>query len=157
MSNSEKGIQVYQMFKKHLEENDFKFEAHDDDLVLTMTVHGEDLPQLTIIRVLDDRDVLQILSPIPSHIPEDKRVDAAVAVSVANYGMVNGSFDFDMRDGEIRFRIAQGYEGMELSEEFIRYILSVAFFVTDKYNDRFFMLGKGMISLEQFIEQENAE
>ena len=157
MSNSEKGIQVYQMFKKHLEENDFKFEAHDDDLVLTMTVHGEDLPQLTIIRVLDDRDVLQILSPIPSHIPEDKRVDAAVAVSVANYGMVNGSFDFDMRDGEIRFRIAQGYEGMELSEEFIRYILSVAFFVTDKYNDRFFMLGKGLLSLEQFIERENAE
>ena len=157
MSNSEKGIQVYQMFKKHLEENDFKFEAHDDDLVLTMTVHGEDLPQLTIIRVLDDRDVLQILSPIPSHIPEDKRVDAAVAVSVANYGMINGCFDLDMRDGEIRFRVAQGYEGMELSEEFIRYILSVAFFVTDKYNDKFFMLGKGMMSLEQFIEQENAE
>ena len=99
MSNSEKGKQVYQMFKNHLEENGFKFEAHDDDLVLTMTVHGEDLPQPTIIRVFDDRDMLQILSPIPGHIPEDKRVDAAVAVSVANYGMINGCFDLDMRDG----------------------------------------------------------
>lgn len=157
MSNSARGTQVYQMFKKHLEENNFKFDAHDDDLVLTMTVRGEDLPQPTIIRVLDDRDVFQILSPIPSHIPEDKRVDAAVAVSVANYGMINGCFDLDMSDGEIRFRVAQGYEGMELSDEFIKYILGVTFFTTDKYNDKFFMLGKGMMSLEQFIEQENAE
>ncbi len=156
MGHSAKGTQVYQMFKKHLEENDFKFDAHDDDLVITMTVHGEDLPQPTIIRVLDERDVFQILSPIPYHIPEDKRVDAAVAVSVANYGMINGSFDLDMSDGEIRFRVAQGYRGMELSDEFMDYILSIVFYTTDKYNDRFFMLGKGMMSLEQFIEQENA-
>ena len=157
MGHSAKGTQVYQMFKKHLEEKNFKFDAHDDDLVITMTVHGEDLPQPTIIRVLDERDVFQILSPIPSHIPEDKRFDAAVAVSVANYGMINGSFDLDMSDGEIRFRVAQGYRGMELSDEFMDYILSIVFYTTDKYNDRFFMLGKGMMSLEQFIEQENAE
>lgn len=157
MSNSARGTQVYQMFKKHLEENNFKFDAHDDDLVLTMTVHGEDLPQPTIIRILDDRDVFQILSPIPSRIPEDKRVDAAVAVSVANYGMINGCFDLDMSDGEIRFRVAQGYKGMELSNEFIKYIMGIVFFTTDKYNDKFFMLGKGLMSLEQFIEQESAD
>ena len=157
MSNSVRGTQVYQMFKKHLEEKNFKFEAHDDDLVLTLTVQGEDLPQPTIIRVLDDRDVFQILSPIPSRIPEDKRVDAAVAVSVANYGMINGCFDFDMSDGEVRFRVAQSYRGMELSDGFIEYILPLVFFTTDKYNDKFFMLGKGLMSLEQFIEQENAK
>ena len=26
----------------------------------------------------------------------------------------------------------------------------------DNYNDKFFMLSKGMITLQQFIEQENA-
>ena len=155
MNYSENGIKVYEMFKKHLEEHDFGFEAHDDDLVITLTVNGEDLPQPTIIRVFDDRDVVQVISPIPSRIPEDKRLDAAVAVAVANYGMINGSFDFDMSDGEIRFRVAQSYEGMEISEEFIKYILGVAVFTTDKYNDSFFMLGKGMMSLEQFIEKEN--
>lgn len=157
MSTSEKGKQVYEMFKKYLEKHDIRFEAHDDDLVLIMTVHGEDLPQPTMIRVLDDRNVFQILSPIPSRIPEDKRFDAAVAVSIANYGMINGSFDLDMGDGEIRFRLAQAYEGVELSEELIHYVLGVVFFTTDRYNDKFFMLGKGLISLEQFIEQENAE
>lgn len=156
MSNASTGIQVYEMFKKYLTDHKVRFDSHDDDLVLTMTVHGEDLPQPTIIRVDDDREVVQVLSPIPSHIPEDKRIDAAVAVSVANYGLVNGSFDYDMRDGEIRYRVTQGFMGIEVSEELIGYILAIVFKTTDDYNDKFFMLGKGMMSLEKFIEMENA-
>lgn len=151
------GNEVYELIKKHLDDHNFHYEPHDDDLVITLTVHGDDLPQPTIIRVLADRDVISVMSPIPSHIPEDKRVDGAIAVSVANYGMINGSFDYDMTDGEIRFRVAQGYRGVEVSDELIRYILGIAFFTTDKYNDRFFMLGKGLMTLEQFIEKENAD
>ena len=115
------------------------------------------MPQPTMIRVDEEREVIHVLSPIPSHIPEDKRIDAAVAVSVANYGLVNGSFDFDMRDGEIRYRVTQGFMGIEVSEELVRYILAVVFKTTDDYNDKFFMLGKGLISLDKFIEMETGE
>ena len=107
--------------------------------------------------MIDSRQVVQVLSPIPCKIPEDKRLDAAVAVSVANYGMINGAFDFDMSDGEIRFRATQSYKGCELTDETIRYLLGVVFLTTDKYNDCFFMLGKGMMSLSDFIEKENAD
>ena len=133
----------------------FHYDSHDEDLALTLTVHGDDLPQFTIVRVMDDREVIQITSPIPGSIPEDKRIDAAVAVAVANQGIINGCFDFDLSDGQINFRIEQSYAGMELSEEFIKYLFGVTFLTTDKYNDKFFMLSKGMLSLEQFIEQEN--
>ena len=155
MNFTEKGTEVYEMVKRHLEEHNFSFEPHDDDHVITMTVHGEDLPQPTIIRVLDEREILQVLSPIPAHIPEDKRLDAAVAVATANYGMINGCFDLDMSDGEIRYRVTQSFADMDLSDKFLRYFFGVCFFTTDKYNDRFFMLGKGMMTLEQFIEKEN--
>lgn len=155
MSDSAKAMRVYGMFKQHLTDHNFKFEARDAEMVLFLTVHGEDLPQPTIIRVMDDRDIVQILSPIPHRIPEDKRVDAAIAVSVANYGLINGSFDLDMNDGEIRYRVAQSFRDAELADTTVGYLLGVVFFTTDKYNDRFFMLGKGMMTLEQFIEKEN--
>lgn len=145
---------VYQMFKDHLTRNNFHYESFDDKLLIKLTVQGEDLPQPTFIHVLADRDVVQVISPIPSKIPDDKRVDGAVAVAVANYGMVNGSFDYDMSDGEVRFRVTQSYKGIELSDDLVGYILRICFFTTDKYNDRFFMLGKGMLTLEQFIEKE---
>ena len=155
MSNCSTSIQVYEMIKKYLEDHHVSFKTHDEDLVLTMTLQGDDLPQPTFVEVDDKRKIIQIVSPIPSHIPEDKRIDAAVAVSVANYGLANGSFDLDMNDGEIRYRVAQGFMGIEVSEELIGYMIAVIFQTTDKYNDRFFMLGKGLISLDKFIEMEN--
>lgn len=149
--------EVYEAFKSHLTRNNIRFDPHDDDLVITMTVTGEDLPQPTIIRVMESRDVVQILSPLPSKIPEDKRVDGAIAVSVANYGIINGSFDYDMEDGEVRFRVAQSYRGIVMNDDMIRYLLSITFSTTDTYNDRFFMFGKGLMTLEQFIEKEKEQ
>ena len=148
------GLQVYNKFKAHLQANNFKFDTRDSELSIILTVHGEDLPQPTIIHVFDDRNVVQIVSPIPARIPEDKRPEAAVAVAVANYGMINGSFDLDMSDGEIRFRMAQNFAETGMSEESVHYMCAITFLTTDKYNDRFFMLGKGLMSLEQFIEKE---
>lgn len=154
MDKKARAKQVYELFKQDLTNSKIKYEPHDDDLVISMTVHGEDLPQPTLIMVDEDREVVRLLSPLPSKIPEDKRMEAAVAVATANYGLVNGSFDYDMSDGEIRYRVCQSYAGTVLNEETVRYLLGVIFFTTDKYNDLFFMLGKGMISLEDFLKKE---
>ena len=91
---------------------------------------------------------------LPDPIPEDRRVDAAVAVAMANYGIINGCFDFDISDGELNFRLAQSYMGIEFSDELIFYMLNVTFFSTDKYNDRFFKLCNDMMTLEEFIQAE---
>ncbi|MBQ4583006.1 MAG: YbjN domain-containing protein [Oscillospiraceae bacterium] len=147
-------LQVYQAFQAHLDKNKFKYDAHDEDLVISLTINGDDLPIKTIIRVIDERSIAQILCYC-SNIPEDKRIDVAAAVAVANYGIVNGSFDYDISDGELRFRVTHNFSDGVPSDEVIRYLLAISFSTTDKYNDRFFMLGKGMMTLEQFIQAEN--
>ena len=147
------GLEVYNKFKNHLQSKNFKFDAHDDDLVIFLTVHGEDLPQPTLIKVYDDRNVVQIVSPIPVKMPEDKIIDGAAAVTAANYGMLNGCFEMNMSNGEIRFRIAHNFEETGISEKTVQYLLALTFLITDKFNDRFFMLAKGVLSLEQFIQK----
>lgn len=154
MGNSASAQHVYQVFKDHLDKNKFKYNAFDDDLVISLTVHGEDLPQPTLIRVMEANQVVQVLSPIPSRIPEDKRIDGAVAVAVANSRLINGCFDYDMSTGEIRFRVAQSFAGIDFGDPLAHYILGVTFLTTDDYNDKFFALGKGLMSLEQFLEKE---
>ncbi len=150
---SQKTLNAYKAVQAHLNRNNFKFDTHDDDLVISLTVNGEDLPIQTIVRFMDNRELMQVLCYMPKA-PEEKRVDVALAVAVANYGIVNGSFDYDMSDGELRFRVAQSYACGELTDDLIRYLLGISFNTTDKYNDRFFMLSKGMITLEQFIDLE---
>ena len=42
-------LQVYQAFQAHLDKNKFKYDAHDEDLVISLTVNGDDLPMIPVV------------------------------------------------------------------------------------------------------------
>ncbi len=148
---------VYETICQMFDDMDFKYERHDEDMVISCTVRGDDFPMEMLFFVHADREIVQLISPMPYRINEEKRVDAAIAVAIANYGLVNGSFDYDMSDGEIRFRVTQAFMDSILGKEVFRYMIAAASSSIDKYNDRFFMLNKGMMTVEQFIEMENSD
>jgi hypothetical protein len=150
------GKKVYNEICKILDGIDWTYTRHDDDLIISSGIKSEDLPIEFLIAVNDDRNLIQYISKLPFVMPEDKRVDGAVAVAVANYGMINGSFDYDIKDGEIRFRLTQSYIDGTPSAELIRYMIAVSSGMVDNYNDKFFMLAKNMISISDFIAKENA-
>ena len=116
------------------------------------TVNGDDIPMDMIILVRAEREIVSLLSPMPFKAPEDKRVEAAIAVSVANYGMIDGSFDYDINDGEIRFRMTASFIDSQLGEEQFKYMLFVSAQTIDRYNDRFMALVKGTMTLQQFVD-----
>ncbi len=132
----------------------WQYERHDNDLAVKCTVNGDDLPMDIVLIVHAERQLVTLLSPMPFPVPEERRRDMALAVAVANYGTVDGSFDFDLRTGEIRFRMTTSYIESNLSEAVFMYMTTCAAQVIDVYNDRFFMLSKGMLSVERFMEME---
>ena len=99
--------------------------------------------------------VVQLLSRLPFQIPEEKRVDAAIAICVANNGLVDGSFDYDISDGDITFRLTTSYRESTLGADLFEYMILVSAGTIDDYNDKFFMIAKDMMSIQQFIEKEN--
>ena len=148
---------VYNDICGMLDEKGIKYTRHDDDLVISCTVRGEDIPMDIIIFVHEKQQIVRILSPMPFTVPEDKRMDMAVAVNVANYGIMDGSFDYDISDGDVRFSLTSSYRESILSKELFDYMFMVSAFTIDEYNDRFLMLAKGMMSLEKFIEMDRGE
>ena len=147
---------VYNDLCTHLTACGWKYTRHDDDKVITLNMRGDDLPIEMILFVREKQQVVSLLSPIPSKAPEDKRIDAAVAVNVANYGIVCGSFDYDFSDGEIRWRAVLPYRDATITKDQVNFLVMVSATTIDKYNDKFLMLNKGMMSLEQFIESEKS-
>lgn len=145
--------EVYEMFKEHFDEIGAHYDELEDNTVLKVTARGEDLPQPTIIHVRDGAEIVVIKSPMPFRVPEDKRTEMAIAVVIANYQMLNGSFEMDMSDGELSYKIVQGYHGTDFSKELVLYMMTLTFLTTDRYNDKFFGLAMGMMSLEQFIDK----
>lgn len=152
--NTQAAKAVYEMICEMLDDKELKYARHDDDLVISCGVRGEDLPIDLLFMVRGDRQIVQLISPLSFKIDEDKRLDAAVAVAVANYGLVNGSFDYDISDGEIRFRMTQSFIEHMPCKEVFHYMLLAAYSSIDQYNDLFLMLNKGLMTLEQFITAE---
>lgn len=133
---------------------DWKY-TKEDGLRISTGARGEDLPMDLDIRIDEKLSLIKLVSSLDFTVPEDKRIDMALAVAAANYSMVNGCFDYNILNGRLFFRMATPYVDMQLDEEVFRYLLLCACKTIDNYNDKFLMLSKGMLSIEDFLKAEN--
>ena len=118
---------------------------------------GEDLPMTLHIILRTDRQIVSVLSVMPFRIDEARRNDAAIAVTAANHGLIDGSFDLNMQTGEIRFRLTSCFIGTVLSEALYAYLMFVSAETIDRYNDRFRDLNEGKLNLEGFLAADAAD
>lgn len=147
------GENVYETICNMFDNMGYHYERHDEDLVISCTVRGDDFPMDILFIVRSERQLVQLISPMPFIVPEDKRIDMAVASAVVNDRLIDGSFDYSLKQGKIVFRLTSSYIESILGEELFSYMLMVSASTIDEYNDKFFMLAKGMMTLEQFIEE----
>lgn len=74
-----------------------------------------------IIDVKDDEYVVYAISPIGAdHMDENMMTSMADFICRANYGLKNGNFELDMRDGEIRYKSYVDCEGITPTTDIVR-------------------------------------
>lgn len=152
-----KAKETFDILCKMLDNREWKYDKFEEDLVIKSGVKGDDFPIEFIVRVNPVSEIVSFLSWLPFKTEEAKRVDMALAVCVANYGLVDGSFDYDISDGSILFRLTSSYRNTVLSEDLLEYMIYIAAGTVDKYNDKFFMIAKNMLTVQQFMESEKSE
>ena len=145
---------VFNKIDAYLKAKDWKYDKDTDKLEFTYQVGGDDLPMRFTLFVDAERELIRLLSFMPFDFAEDKRIEGAVAVCVANYGMVNGCFGYDISDGSIFHKLAVAYKDIEVTDELIAYIMGLGMAMVDQYNDRFFALNKGFITIADFMNKE---
>lgn len=151
----ELGKKIYEDLCQGLDKQDWHYDRHDEDLVVTISMKSEDLPIDMLLRVNAAAQVVSVYSVLPVKVPDEKMVDMALAVCVANDSMINGGFDFNLEKKQIIWRLCTTYRGSLLGSEAYSYMVGVSAGTVDKYNDRFLMLAKDMIDLKKFMELEN--
>lgn len=148
-------LAAYQTLCDALDAKNWKYEKHPEELEVTCIARGDDLPMKLVIQVDEKRQALRVLSLLPVTVPEEKRVDMAVAISLINNGIVHGCFDYDVKGGNVLFRIVGTFFGCTLSKDACMYLVLCACQTIDNYNDKLLMLSKGLITVEQFITLKN--
>lgn len=150
----ENAMLAYRTICSALDARDWKYEKDTDKLLVHFGVNGEDLPVDFIIYADADRQLVRLLSPLLFKMSEEKRMEGALATCAASWGMVDGSFDYDLADGTILFRMAASLRESTIGVGLIQYMISCACAMVDKYNDKFLAINKGILSIQDFLKEE---
>ena len=127
---------------------------NDAELRVECSAKGDDLPMDIKIRIDSDRQLVVLLSHLPFVVSEDKRIDGAVATCYVSNKLADGSFDYDISDGSVAFRITASFANSDIGMDLIKYMIGCSSLTVDEYNDKFLALTKGLISITDFISEE---
>lgn len=142
---------VYNTLCAAIERREWRFDKDEENLVVHFGVSGDDIPMQFIMVVDAERQLIRLLSPMAFKMSESKRMDGAIATCVASFGLADGSFDYDLADGTIVFRMTASFRESSIGEGLFQYMISCSCAVVDEYNDKFLAIDKGLMSITDFI------
>lgn len=146
--------QIYQTLCATLDMRKLPYEKSQEQRSIRCTVQGRDIPIEFLIKINEKRQLVEYISILPCQIPEDKRIEAAMATTVANYGLYDGNICYDITKGLLVFRITCSTRGGKPGPGLFEYMMDCGRDNVDKYNDRFLALAKGEIGIGDFISLE---
>jgi len=106
-----------------------------------------------ILVVDESRQLIRLMSPMPYEISEEKRMEGAIATCVASFGLADGSFDYDLSNGRIVFRMTASFRESVIGEGLFQYMISCSCAMVDQYNDQFLAIDKGLLTINDFISK----
>ena len=148
------GELMYDSICTMFSDNDILYEKDDENLTVVTELTGEDLPMRLTTKVYPDKQNVTIVSTMPFRIPPEKRAELTAAIAVANYGMLYGGFELDWEKCRIRYRLSMSYVDSMLGKGLFYKMTFVSLNTIDDYNDKFFMISQGNLSLKKFTEEE---
>ena len=143
---------VYKSLCDMLDGRNWHYKRDDEALRIQCGAQGEDLPIDIMIEIDQKRMLVTLLSKMPFTIPENRRKELAVAVSQANNGMVDGSFDYDFLSGRILFRLTSSYRESLIGKTMLEYMLICSCQTVDDYNDKFLLVAKNNMTVDEILE-----
>ncbi len=104
---NEYSMGIAEAIKSFLATDDWRFSFNEENGIFHFGVGlGGKIKNITYaIKVKEDSYIVYAISPISAD-PEDGKMMAAMAEFVCrvSYGLVNGNFELDFRDGELRYK-----------------------------------------------------
>ena len=147
---------LYKTLCSTLDHMQWKYNCEEDEFVVRTSAIGDDLSMKLMMKIDAERQVMYLKSPMPFAIHENVRDVMGKAVLIANYSMLNGSFEFDFSDGYLAFKMVVPYMQSIISEEVCKYMILLSCNMTDKFNDKFQALAEGRMNLAEFEKFANA-
>lgn len=150
LNDLKRAREVMDSLCRALDAQSWNYNRDDEELVVECGAKGKDLPMPAYFAVNPEFCLVKLSSYLPFEVPEENRVDMAIAVSIVNYRLANGFFDFDIKTGHLYFRMTNSYLESDLGEDIFIYMLFCSLDIVEEYNDKFYGLVTGRETIDNF-------
>ena len=150
MSKEKEASSLYKTLCQTLDNMKWHYTKEEDKLIIRTSAVGQDLSMKLFMKIDADKQVMYLKSPMPFEVPAYAREKIMTAVIMANYTMLNGSFEMDLSDGYLAFKMVVPYMESIISEKVCHYMITLSCSMTDKFNDKFKALVDGTMTLNEF-------
>ena len=127
-----------ELIKEFLTEDNWNYSFDEEDNVFSfsLTIDSKIKHLKYYIYVREDSYTVYAVSPLNAD-NDDKIVMSTLAdfICRANYGLRNGNFELDMRDGEIRYKVFVDCENRLPSMEIVKRSIVIPCIMFEKYSN----------------------
>ena len=101
---------VLDALNRFFEDDDWKIDPVEGHNAVRMAFSGDAGKWACFAQAREDQEQMVFYSVFPVNVPEEHRTEVALFLTRANYGMILGNFEIDLRDGEVRYKTATDCE-----------------------------------------------
>ncbi|MBO4668151.1 MAG: YbjN domain-containing protein [Bacilli bacterium] len=151
MDEKKQALENMKTLCDYLDEESYRYDKVSDSKI-SFKLNGDDLQIDVRFSIDEDHSLINLYSSLPFKVPERTRNDVVLAVTAINWHLVDGSFDYEYREGWICFRLTTVYRDSIISKKTFDYMLSISADTVELYNDKLFLVSQGKMSLNEFKE-----
>lgn len=119
---------------EYLDEKGFTYTTFPEQNRISHTVWGRQTLYRSEIRINQNGTLFLAYIYFPIAVRDEKfRASANELLTRANYGLNVGGFEYDVRDGEIRYKVTQAIGDFPLEKQIVSRILRTAVNTADRY------------------------
>ena len=142
-------MSLFQVLYKILSQNGWEFDFDDKNGIIKLDIRGISTNFHAFLLIDEEQESLLCNTHINQRIPYSKRLEVCDFMSRINYELVNGNFEMDLDNGEIRYRTFLDLADAEPSQDQVLNIVWNGVLGFDTYYPGLMKLVYGNLSAEE--------
>lgn len=125
--------EILEALEKFFTEDDWNYTQLEGKTILRMGFRGKSGNWTCYAQAREEQKIFIFYSVSSINVPEEKRSTIAEFITRANYGLLNGNFEMDYSDGEVRYKTSIDVENDELTSPLVHNLVYANVWTMDRY------------------------
>ena len=125
--------EILEALEKFFTEDDWNYTQLEGKTILRMGFRGKSGNWTCYAQARQEQKIFIFYSVSSINVPEEKRPAIAEFITRANYGLLNGNFEMDYSDGEVRYKTSIDVENDELTSPLVHNLVYANVWTMDRY------------------------